>query len=73
MSAANPLLPEIPIKGFGLELLENNFGWIPFDLSKDLQTPYIATSPSLLAGYIHIKPNRNYSPLIDSSSPVSAN
>jgi len=58
MSAANPLLPEIPIKGFGLELLDNNFGWIPFDLSKELQTPYIATSPSLLAGYIHLKPNQ---------------
>ena len=58
MSAANPLLPEIPIMSFGLDLLENNFGWIPFDLSKELQTPYIATSPSLLAGYIHIKPNQ---------------
>jgi gentisate 1,2-dioxygenase len=59
-AAANPQLPEIPIQAFGLSLLKDKYGWIPFDLSKALNTPYPATGPSVLAGYIHVKNNTSF-------------
>lgn len=54
-SAANPLMPKIEVKSFPVTLHQiNKTSIIPLDLSKELQLTYPATSPSLLANYIHI-------------------
>jgi gentisate 1,2-dioxygenase len=56
-SAADPVMIDIPIQVFDLDLIGDKSGWIPFDLSAKLTLPYAATGPSLLAGYIHVEPN----------------
>lgn len=54
-AAANPLMPKIEVKSFPATMHQiNKTAIIPLDLSKELQLPYSATSPALLANYIHI-------------------
>jgi len=54
-SAATPDLNEVPIQPFPASLHEQGeTRVIALDLSKELETPYLATSPNLLANYIRI-------------------
>jgi len=60
--AANPvgsgLIPKVPFGEFPSRLHETGpTGIVPFDLSRELDTPYPATSPALLASYVRILPN----------------
>ncbi len=71
--AANPIesgaTPSIPIKQFSADLYargESRF--IPLDLSKELRTPYPATSPSLLASFVRIRAGENLSSAPNASS-----
>lgn len=59
-SAANPKMPKIDVVGFPAALHQiKHTNIIPLDLSKNLQLPYPATSPALLANYIHINPQED--------------
>ncbi|MDX8381790.1 MAG: hypothetical protein R8M14_06735 [Ghiorsea sp.] len=59
-SAATPDLKEVPIQPFPASLHEHGeTRVIALDLSKELETPYLATSPNLLANYIRIQPSEN--------------
>ena len=59
-SNANPPMPEIPIKIFPAELHEHGPSKItPFDLSKELQVNYPATTPNLLANFVRITVNQS--------------
>ncbi len=61
MSASNPILPEIPVLVHNKALYNNGPSRIiPFDLSKQLNIPYEATSPNLLASFIKINKNDSY-------------
>jgi len=54
-SVANPRMTEVPFKVFGPQL--HRFGpsqVVQFDLSKELDLPYPATSPNLLASFVRI-------------------
>ena len=54
-SAANPEMAKIPV--LALSAKEHQTGptrIIPFDLSKEIKTPYAATSPNLMVGFIRI-------------------
>ncbi len=58
--AANPIdsgaTPSIPIKEFPASLYQQGQSrFIPLDLSRELRTPYPATSPSLLASFVRIR------------------
>ncbi len=58
--AANPIAsgatPGIPITQFAADLYATGESRIvPLDLSRELQTPYPATSPSLLASFVRIR------------------
>jgi mannose-6-phosphate isomerase-like protein (cupin superfamily) len=58
-TAANPIesgsTPRIPIRDFSAELYSSGPSRIvPLDLSVDLNTPYLATGPSLLANFVRI-------------------
>ena len=54
-SAANPCMPDILIDFFPAKTHQiGETRTIPLDLSRQLQTPYPATGPSLLANFVHI-------------------
>jgi len=54
-SSANPKMSEIPIRVFGPELhRQGPSRVVPLDLSTDLQLPYAATAPNLLANFVRI-------------------
>ncbi|OIP99825.1 MAG: hypothetical protein AUK35_05640 [Zetaproteobacteria bacterium CG2_30_46_52] len=54
-AAATPDMNEVPIQPFPASLHESGpTRVIALDLSKALETPYLATSPSLLANYVRI-------------------
>ena len=58
VSNANPIMSEVPIKIFTPDLHEQGpSAIIQFDLSRELQTDYPATSPNLLANFIRILEN----------------
>lgn len=55
MSAVNPSMPKIDVVDYPSSLHEGgDTRIIPFDLSATLETAYPATSPNLMANYIHI-------------------
>ncbi|WP_029407547.1 hypothetical protein [Thiomicrorhabdus sp. Milos-T2] len=55
MSAVNPPMPKIDVIDYPSELHQGGETRIvPFDLSKQLETDYPATSPNLMANYIKI-------------------
>jgi len=57
-SAAKPDIPDIPIQPFPPKLhQEGETRLITLDLSKEIETPYLATTPNLLANYIRICAN----------------
>lgn len=57
-SAANPKMPEIPVLIHPPELHQSGATRvIPFDLRKQLNIEYAATSPNLMASYLRICPN----------------
>lgn len=59
-SAATPDLKGVPIQPFPASLHEQGeTRVIALDLSKELETDYLATSPNLLAHYIRICPNES--------------
>jgi gentisate 1,2-dioxygenase len=59
-SNANPPMSEIPIKIFPPELHEHGPSKItPFDLSKELEVNYPATTPNLLANFVRITINQS--------------
>jgi len=59
-SAATPDLKEVPIQPFPASLHEEGeTRVIALDLSIELETPYLATSPNLLANYIRIEPGEH--------------
>ena len=69
--AANPRLPAVPIRAFPASLHQaGNTAIIPLDLSVDLETPYLATTPNLLANYISITPGDAIRSRATSSSEV---
>ena len=54
-SAANPRMPDITIQSFPSSLHHcRESKTIPLDLSTQLETPYPATGPNLLANFVHI-------------------
>lgn len=55
MSAVNPPMPKITVTDYPSRLHQSGAtAVIPFDLSAELKTAYPATSPNLMANYIHI-------------------
>jgi gentisate 1,2-dioxygenase len=55
MSAVNPPMPKITVTDYPSTLHQSGAtAVIPFDLSAELKTAYPATSPNLMANYIHI-------------------
>ena len=68
-SSANPKMPDIKVDVFPSSLHEiNETKIIPLDLSKQLQTDYMATGPTLLANYIHINANEEITSSTNASS-----
>jgi len=54
-SSANPKMSEVPIRVFGPELHQQGPSRVvPLDASADLQLPYAATSPNLLASFVRV-------------------
>ena len=69
ISSVNPKMPNMAVDIFPSSLHEiNETKIIPFDLSKQLQTNYQATGPSLLANYIHINENEEITSSTNASS-----
>lgn len=55
MSAVNPPMPKIDVVDFPHSLHEEGATRvIPFDLQQQLQTPYAATTPNLMANFVRI-------------------
>jgi gentisate 1,2-dioxygenase len=55
MSAVNPPMPKIEVVSYPSELHQiSETKIIPFDLSRQLKTDYPATSPNLMAHFVHI-------------------
>ena len=70
-AAATPDLNEVPIQPFPASLHEQGeTRVIALDLSKELDTPYLATSPNLLASYIRICANEKIATSIAATSEV---
>jgi gentisate 1,2-dioxygenase len=68
-SAANPNMPQIPVRGHDASLHESGpTRIIPFDLSREMQIDYPASSPNLLAAFIRINPNES----IDSEASATS-
>ena len=58
MSAVNPPMPKIDVIAYESALhKDGDTRIIPFDLSKQIETNYPATSPNLLASFLRIKTN----------------
>lgn len=61
LSAVNPKMPQIDIEAFLSNMHESgDTRLIPFDLSPNLQTSYTATTPNLLAGYLRINADEQF-------------
>ncbi len=70
-AAATPDLDDVPIQPFPASLHEQgNTRVIALDLSKELETPYPATSPNLLANYIRICAKEKIATCVAASSEV---
>ncbi len=70
-SSASPDLPDIPIHVFPAKLHEEGVtGIIELDLSATIETDYPATTPNLLANYIHIKTNEAIKTAVNSTSEI---
>ncbi len=70
-AAATPDLNEVPIQPFPASLHEQGeTRVIALDLSEILETPYLATSPGLLANYVRICSNEQISTNVSSTSEV---
>lgn len=70
-SSASPDLPDIPFHVFPSELHEEGeTGIIELDLSAAIETDYPATTPNLLANYIHIKTNETIETAVNSTSEI---
>jgi len=70
-SAATPDLDDVPIQPFPASLHEQGeTRVIALDLSKELETPYQATSPNLLANYIRICAGERISTAVEATSEV---
>ncbi|MCK5697962.1 MAG: hypothetical protein KAI02_07360 [Gammaproteobacteria bacterium] len=70
-SSANPNLPEIPIHAFPATLHETgDTAIIELDLSSTIGTDGSATTPNLLANYIHINQNESIDTHVNSTSEV---
>ncbi|MGD1937563.1 MAG: hypothetical protein ACFCA4_08425 [Cyanophyceae cyanobacterium] len=69
--AANPSIPDVPIRAFPASLHQTGeTAIVPLDLSADLRTSYAATTPNLLANYISITPGGTIRSHATSSSEV---
>ena len=54
-SAANPVMADVPVLALSAQVHQTGpTRIIPFDLSKEINTPYVATSPNLLVGFVRI-------------------
>jgi len=70
-SAATPDLQDVPIQPFPASLHEQgDTRVIALDLSKELETPYPATSPNLLANYIRICTGEKITTTVAATSEV---
>jgi gentisate 1,2-dioxygenase len=70
-AAATPDLKEVPIQPFPASLHEQGkTRVIALDLSKELETPYLATSPNLLANYVRICEGESISTAVIATSEV---
>ena len=70
-AAATPDLKEVPIQPFPASLHEQGeTRVIALDLYKELETPYLATSPNLLANYIRINPNEHIHTHVEATSEI---
>ncbi len=70
-SAAIPDLKEIPVQPFPASLHEHGeTRVIALDLSKELDTSYLATSPNLLANYIRINPGDSIHTHVNATSEI---
>jgi gentisate 1,2-dioxygenase len=70
-SAANPVIPEIPIMYHDSILHEEGDSRIIyFDLSKYIETSYAATSPNLLAAFIRICKDENIKTFANATSQI---
>jgi len=70
-AAATPDLNEVPVQPFPASLHEQGeTRVIALDLSDILETPYLATSPGLLANYVRICTNEQISTKVNSTSEV---
>lgn len=70
-SAATPDLKGVPIQPFPASLHEQGeTRVIALDLSKTLETTYLATSPNLLASYIRIEKGEQISTAVQATSEV---
>ena len=70
-AAATPDLNELPVQPFPASLHEQGeTRVIALDLSSILETPYLATSPGLLANYVRICSNEQISTNVTSTSEV---
>lgn len=68
-SAANPYMAQVPVSVHPATLHESGpTRVIPFDLSADMNIPYEASSPNLLASFIRINPTES----IDSSASATS-
>ena len=70
-AAATPDLNEVPIQPFPASLHEQGeTRVIALDLSKELETPYLATSPNLLANYLRICAGDKIRTAVEATSEV---
>jgi len=70
-AAATPDLNDVPIQPFPASLHEQGeTRVIALDLSKELETPYLATSPNLLANYIRICTGEKITTTVAATSEV---
>ncbi len=70
-AAASPRIAGIPIEFFPAELHQSgSTGVIELDLSRYLATAYRATTPSLLANFLHVEPQQSLRVQAESSSEV---
>lgn len=70
-SAANPKMPRIKVDAFPAEMHQiDETKVIPLDLSEQLSTDYPATTPTLMAHYVHINPAESISTSAKASSQV---
>lgn len=70
-SAATPDLDDVPIQPFPASLHEQgDTRVIALDLSTELNTPYLATAPNLLASYIRICPGESIATSVKATSEV---